>query len=64
MDGDYRLESGETMRAAGLHAVGTLLETEAVLIKSSVPKHAHLIPLIERITKRIAGVIASSRSVV
>jgi len=51
------------MRAAGLHAIGTLLETETVLIKSSVPKHAHLTPLIEMITKRIAGVVASSKYV-
>ena len=51
------------MRAAGLHAIGTLLETEAVLIKSTQPKHGHLTPLIERITKRIAGVIASSKYV-
>ncbi|KAF8519701.1 HisG-domain-containing protein [Gautieria morchelliformis] len=57
------VESGETMRAAGLHAIGTLLETEAVLIRSTKPKHAHLAPLIERITKRIAGVIASSKYV-
>lgn len=56
-------ESGETMRAAGLHAIGTLLQTEAVMIKSSAPKHAHLAPLIEKITKRIAGVVASSKYV-
>ncbi|KAF8516444.1 ATP phosphoribosyltransferase [Hysterangium stoloniferum] len=55
------IESGETMRAAGLHAIGTVLQTQAVLIKSSTPKHAHLTPLIERITKRIAGVIASTK---
>lgn len=52
------------MRAAGLHAIGTLLETEAVLIKSTLPKHAHLTPLMERITKRIAGVVARSKCVV
>jgi len=57
------VESGETMRAAGLHPIGTLLQTEAVMIKSSVPKHAHLTPLIELITRRIAGVIASSKYV-
>jgi ATP phosphoribosyltransferase len=51
------------MRAAGLHPIETLLDTEAVLIKSSTPKHPHLTPLIERITKRIAGVIASTRFV-
>lgn len=51
------------MRAAGLHAIATVLQTEAVLIKSSRPKHAHLEPLIDMITRRIAGVIASSRYV-
>lgn len=51
------------MRAAGLHAIATLLPTEAVLIKSSKPKHAELDPLIELITSRIAGVLASSRYV-
>lgn len=56
-------ESGDTMRAAGLHAIATVLQTEAVLIKSSTPKHAHLEPLIDMITRRIAGVIASSRYV-
>jgi len=55
------VESGDTMRAAGLHAIATVLETEAVLIKSSVPKHQYLTPLIERITKRIEGVVAASR---
>ncbi|GJJ15731.1 hypothetical protein Clacol_010009 [Clathrus columnatus] len=57
------IESGDTMRAAGLHAIGTLLETEAVLIGSSTPKHPHLTPLIERITSRIAGVVASTKYV-
>ncbi|KAF4580694.1 ATP phosphoribosyltransferase (ATP-PRTase) (ATP-PRT) [Pleurotus pulmonarius] len=41
------VESGDTMRAAGLHAIATVLETEAVLIKSSTPRHPHFIPLIE-----------------
>lgn len=52
------------MRAAGLHAIATLLDTEAVLIRSSTPKHPHLAPLIERITKRIAGVIAAEKYVI
>lgn len=51
------------MRAAGLHAISTLLESEAVLITSSTPKHAHLQPLQEQITQRIAGVLASQRFV-
>ena len=52
------------MRAAGLHAIATVLETEAVLIRSTNPKHPHLDPLIDLITKRIAGVIAAEKYVV
>lgn len=52
------------MRAAGLHAIATLLQTEAVLIKSSMPKHLTLEPLIKVITSRIAGVVAAGRYVV
>lgn len=52
------------MRAAGLHAIATLLETEAVLIKSSVPKRPDLAPLIDLVTRRIAGVIAANKYVV
>ena len=55
------VESGDTMRAAGLHAIETIINTEAVLIKSSTPKHPHLTSIIELITSRIAGVIASSK---
>lgn len=51
------------MRAAGLHAIATVLETEAVLIKSSTPKHLALEPLIQLITSRIAGVVAAGRYV-
>lgn len=51
------------MRAAGLHAIATVLTTEAVLIKSTTPKHPHLTPIIELITSRIAGFIASSKFV-
>ncbi|KAJ3487620.1 hypothetical protein NLI96_g3387 [Meripilus lineatus] len=58
------VESGDTMRAAGLHAIETLLETEAVLIKSSVQKHPALEPLISLITSRIKGVVAAGRYVV
>ncbi|KAI0707827.1 ATP phosphoribosyltransferase [Earliella scabrosa] len=58
------VESGDTMRAAGLHAIATVLHTEAVLIKSSTPKHPSLEPLIQLITSRIAGVVAASRYVV
>lgn len=52
------------MRAAGLHAISTVLDSEAVLIKSSVPKHENLTPVIDLITSRIAGVIAASKFVV
>ncbi|QRV77276.1 ATP phosphoribosyltransferase [Ceratobasidium sp. AG-Ba] len=55
------VESGETMRAAGLHAISTLMTSEAVLITSSKPKHPDLQPLLERITSRIAGFIASQK---
>ena len=52
------------MRAAGLHPIATVLSTEAVLIKSNPPKHPHLAPVIDRITSRIAGVIAANKFVV
>jgi len=58
------VESGDTMRAAGLRAIATVLETEAVLIRSTTPKHPHLTPLIDLIAKRIAGVIAANNYVV
>ncbi|KAG6850202.1 hypothetical protein H0H93_016381 [Arthromyces matolae] len=58
------IESGDTMRAAGLHAIATLLETEAVLIKSTTPKRPQFAPLIDKITRRIEGVIAASKYVV
>ncbi|KAJ7716401.1 ATP phosphoribosyltransferase [Mycena maculata] len=58
------VESGDTMRAAGLHAIATVLETEAVLIKSTIPKHPELSPLVELVTSRIAGVIAANKYVV
>ncbi len=57
-------ESGDTMRAAGLHAIATVLDSEAVLIKSSVQKHPKLEPLIRLITSRIAGFVAAGRYVV
>ncbi|GBE77334.1 ATP phosphoribosyltransferase [Sparassis crispa] len=58
------VESGDTMRAAGLHAIATVQQTEAVLIKSSKPKHEYLEPLIKLITSRIAGVVAAGKYVV
>jgi ATP phosphoribosyltransferase len=59
-------ESGDTMRAAGLHAIHTLLTSEAVLVTSKVPHEsltAELAPIIPLITNRIAGVIASKKYV-
>ncbi|KAG1771866.1 hypothetical protein EV702DRAFT_1135270 [Suillus placidus] len=58
------VESGDTMRAVGLHAIATVLQTEAVLIKSNVPHRAHHAPLIDLIASRIAGVIAAGKYVV
>ncbi|KZT69558.1 HisG-domain-containing protein [Daedalea quercina L-15889] len=58
------VESGDTMRAAGLHAIATLMQSEAVLIKSSTPKHEALGPLTQLITARLAGVVAAGRYVV
>ncbi|PFH53999.1 hypothetical protein AMATHDRAFT_53712 [Amanita thiersii Skay4041] len=58
------VESGETMRAAGLHAIDTVLQTEAVLIRSTVPKHPHLAPLVDMITRRLKGVVAAGKYVV
>lgn len=58
------LESGDTMRAAGLRAIATILETEAVLIKSNVPHRAHHAPLIDLIASRIAGVVAAGKYVI
>lgn len=52
------------MRAAGLRAIETIIHTEAVMIKSSPPRHPALEPLINLITGRIAGVVAASKYVV
>lgn len=51
------------MRAAGLHGIATLLETEAVLIKSITPSRADHTPLINLIASRIAGVVAAEKYV-
>ena len=48
------LESGETMKAAGLKAIDTVVESTAVLIKSKHPSNQTLVDLI---TERIKGVI-------
>ncbi|KAL7421078.1 ATP phosphoribosyltransferase (ATP-PRTase) (ATP-PRT) [Cryptotrichosporon argae] len=60
------VESGDTMRAAGLHAIHTLLTSEAVLITSREP-HATVTPalaaLIDLLKSRIAGVLAAKKYV-
>ncbi|BGP01758.1 ATP phosphoribosyltransferase (ATP-PRTase) (ATP-PRT) [Rhodotorula toruloides] len=56
------VESGETMRAAGLHAIETILTSQAVLIRSNKPSDEHD-ALIQRITSRIAGVVAAGKYV-
>ncbi|KAI6144762.1 hypothetical protein BKA82DRAFT_1005886 [Pisolithus tinctorius] len=58
------VESGETMHAAGLRAISTVLETEAVLIKSNTPSRADLTPRIDLVASRIAGVVAAEKYVV
>ena len=64
------LESGETMKAAGLKAIDTVMESQAVLISSTAsgslsPKlsHAENGSLQTLITNRIRGVIAAKRFV-
>ncbi|KAK9361418.1 hypothetical protein V1504DRAFT_451484 [Lipomyces starkeyi] len=54
------VESGETMRAAGLKAIETIFETSAVLIASQHPTHPDLL---EIIASRIKGVIAAGKYV-
>lgn len=63
MPGDadcFSLESGETMRAAGLKAIDTVVESTAVLIKSRSPSNPSMIDLI---TSRICGVITAQKYV-
>lgn len=49
------IESGETMRAAGLKAIDTVVDSKAVLIKSKRPSNQKLVDLI---ASRIKGVIS------
>eukprot|EP00041_Stephanoeca_diplocostata_P012815 m.215561 g.215561 ORF g.215561 m.215561 type:complete len:307 (+) comp19103_c0_seq1:92-1012(+) len=53
------VETGTTMRAAGLEIVGKVMDTETVLIKNKHTKHA---ALVERIHKRIKGYMLSQKS--
>ncbi|KAL9113743.1 MAG: hypothetical protein Q9227_002188 [Pyrenula ochraceoflavens] len=52
------VESGETMRAAGLKAIDTVLESTAVLIRSKSPSNPKLV---DTITARIRGVITAQK---
>ncbi|KAG0254544.1 ATP phosphoribosyltransferase (ATP-PRTase) (ATP-PRT) [Mortierella polycephala] len=54
------VESGETMQAAGLHDIVTILSSQAVLIASKKPKHPELV---QTIAGRIKGVIAAQKYV-
>lgn len=54
------VESGETMRAAGLCAIDTVVESTAVLIKSKTTANQKLVNLV---TARIRGVIQAQRYV-
>ncbi|KAL2171881.1 hypothetical protein VTG60DRAFT_1268 [Thermothelomyces hinnuleus] len=54
------VESGETMKAAGLKAIDTVIETSAILIKSKAPSNPALVDLI---ASRIRGVITAQKYV-
>ncbi|KAF7515259.1 hypothetical protein G7054_g14663 [Neopestalotiopsis clavispora] len=54
------VESGETMKAAGLKAIDTVVESSAILIKSKSPSNPELVDLI---ASRIRGVIAAKKFV-
>ncbi|KAI8048045.1 uncharacterized protein B0P05DRAFT_592392 [Gilbertella persicaria] len=54
------VETGESMRAAGLHDIYTLMETQSVLIAN---KKTHHQDLIEKIASRIRGVITANKYV-
>ncbi|KAI0013510.1 ATP phosphoribosyltransferase [Xylariaceae sp. FL0662B] len=52
------VESGETMKAAGLKPIGTILDSKAILIKSRKPSNQALVDLI---AARINGVITAQK---
>ncbi|KAJ2890462.1 HisG-domain-containing protein [Zalerion maritima] len=54
------VESGETMRACGLKAIDTVMESTAILIKSRSPRNPELLDLI---ASRIGGVITAQKYV-
>ncbi|GAA89674.1 DNA mismatch repair protein Msh3, partial [Aspergillus luchuensis IFO 4308] len=53
------VESGETMKAAGLKAIDTVIETISVLVKSKKTQN----PLVDLIASRIRGVITAQKYV-
>ncbi|GKZ58983.1 ATP phosphoribosyltransferase (ATP-PRTase) (ATP-PRT) [Aspergillus niger] len=53
------VESGETMKAAGLKAIDTVVETISVLVKSKKTQN----PLVDLIASRIRGVITAQKYV-
>ncbi|PYI27538.1 HisG-domain-containing protein [Aspergillus indologenus CBS 114.80] len=53
------VESGETMKAAGLKAIDTVVETLSVLVKSRKTQN----PLVDLIASRIRGVITAQKYV-
>ncbi|KAF1982376.1 ATP phosphoribosyltransferas-like protein [Aulographum hederae CBS 113979] len=57
------VESGETMRAAGLKAISTVISSTAILIKNRHPSSAANEALVTLIAARIRGVITAQRYV-
>lgn len=54
------VESGETMKAAGLHAIETVIDTSAHLIVSRHPSHPELVTVIK---SRMEGLLAAQKYV-
>ncbi|KAJ2401286.1 ATP phosphoribosyltransferase (ATP-PRTase) (ATP-PRT) [Coemansia sp. RSA 2559] len=54
------VESGDTMRAAGLHAIDTIMDTESVLITN---QHARFPRLAETIKQRVEGILTARKYV-
>ncbi|KAJ1893846.1 ATP phosphoribosyltransferase (ATP-PRTase) (ATP-PRT) [Coemansia sp. IMI 209127] len=54
------VESGDTMRAAGLHSIDTLMDTESVLITN---QHARFPQLAETIKQRVEGILTARKYV-
>lgn len=57
---DVSVESGETMKAAGLMAIETVMETSCCLIQSASPKHPELIATI---LSRVQGYMSAQQYV-